>query len=588
MQRLGKVVLLAGKNGSGKSRLLSLVQSAASFFQTKHQTGVFRQRIQELEEIRKKGELSPDQTHHYENYKRDLERATRFELSADAAPEIVAFFPKIVKLEDPYHHGGQETKSREQQTRNFSNGLIHGLRELNVNALSAIQLIQTRHWEASHPRSSASADHKVSAEREYEELNSLILSLLGESLQRDHEGSATLFGFRIGDSKLSGGQAILLQLAVALHNLRLGSRIREAILLIDEPENHLHPAAMLQVISSLESLLADGQLWIATHSVPLLAHFDPSSIWWMENGKVEFAGTAPRRVLEGLLGDEERILKSSDFLNLPFSLASTRFAHQCLSPAPVVQTGVHDPQNKQIADLLKELGIAKLRLLDFGAGRGRLVSFFGATEDPSILKSSLDYVAFDLDSANKESCMAAIDQVYGDSADRYFNRDVELFTARDVGSFDVIVMCNVLHEIPAADWLSLFAAEGTIRRALNPNGVLVLEDMNLPVGELPHQKGFLVLDTPQIKTLFKLSTDDKAVSAVSHSGGRLKAHRIPTAYLGRVDSESRKNALQGLSHSARTEIGRLRQAKGSYQDGRLHGFWLQQFANAQLALEQLA
>ena len=129
-----------------------------------------------------------------------------------------------------------------------------------------------------------------------------------------------------------------------------------------------------------------------------------------------------------------------------------------------------------------------------------------------------------------------------------------------------------------------------IRRMLKITGFLFLiEDLNLPVGEKPHQKGFLVLDTPQIKELFQIRSADTAngYTVSSQRNGRLKGHRIPKSCLSRISSESRNSALESLSTTAREEIMSLRNAEGTFQNGRLHGFWVQQFANAELALADL-
>lgn len=204
----------------------------------------------------------------------------------------------------------------------------------------------------------------------------------------------------------------------------------------------------------------------------------------------------------------------------------------------------------------------KLRLLDFGAGKGRLASAILDADELQTRPPSdwLDYVAFDHDAKDSEPCRNAIARIYGNSDRRYFNESRELLAAFDEETFDCAMMCNVFHEIPPADWLGLFEKHGAIVKLLKKDGfLLIVEDMQIPVGEKPHQRGFLVLDTPQIKELFGLKQNELIVH--SERGGRLKAHRIPQQALRRITHQTRNNALESVSAESRRQILALRQAE---------------------------
>lgn len=152
--------------------------------------------------------------------------------------------------------------------------------------------------------------------------------------------------------------------------------------------------------------------------------------------------------------------------------------------------------------------------------------------------------------------------------------------------FDVVLLCNVLHEIPVSEWLNLFAPEGAIFKLLKDDGFLLLvEDMNIPVGEKAHQRGFLVLDTAQLRTLFCVTDADSRFSYDAKREGRLKAHLIPKECVARISAPSRKDAIKEIIYLAKQRILALREAESDYPNGRLHGFWVQQLANAQLALD---
>jgi SAM-dependent methyltransferase len=251
-------------------------------------------------------------------------------------------------------------------------------------------------------------------------------------------------------------------------------------------------------------------------------------------------------------------------------------------------TGADDKQTIQVVDILKRFERSdKVRILDFGAGKGRLASVIYDSLDKTTLSDWLDYIAFDTNTDTKVECESAIARIYGSADKRYFNTNQDLFSNFDNASFDAVVMCNVLHEIDPKDWLTLFAPSGPIAKLLKEGGVLLLvEDNQMPVGEKPHQKGFVVLDTAELKALFAIREGDLKFKVYPDRNGRLKAHEIPRECLARVTADTRKAAMLMLFHVAKENIKALRKVAGTYQNGRLHGFWVQQFANASLVLDE--
>jgi ABC-type cobalamin/Fe3+-siderophores transport system ATPase subunit len=147
------------------------------------------------------------------------------------------------------------------------------------------------------------------------------------------DANATVFGKPLTDSGLSDGQKVLIQFAVALHAQK--GRLDNTVFIMVEPENHLHPSALIEFFDALGEVANNSQFWIATHSVPLLAylaHKEPMSIWYVEDGKVSNAGKKPEQVLSGLLelGNEEQIGNLNAFTSLPAQYAAIRFAAECL------------------------------------------------------------------------------------------------------------------------------------------------------------------------------------------------------------------------------------------------------------------
>lgn len=622
MEGMGQVVLLAGKNGAGKSRLLDIIEKVIEKKPIEHEILAAKESIDDLEkhiqnrkelhnDLKLKNKIDPKVV-----TKEDLEEDWLFisslmdemnemtkivnwsfiethtnpqtdeELEAfGPIPEvfkIFKFIPKQLTLQDP------NLLSKKEIVDNFKELDKVDTPYLAKGSLSTLQFIQDRYFNSTHPDNYSTSNEQIDAEIAYRKLQHLISSMLETTLERDNMGEATLFGLPIGKSNLSDGQKILVQLCVAL--FKQERSLNELILFMDEPENHLHPSVLIDVINRIIRNTELGQVWISTHSIPLLAHFYDSNLWFMEDGKVSYAGNTPEKVLRGLIGEDEEIGKLQDFIGLPAQLAVNRYAFECLFTPSAVMTKGKDPQTVQIRSEIKpHLNHSKkVRVLDYGAGKGRLLANILENESNKIL-SGLDYIAYDEFNTFKNDCISTLKRGYDDYEYRYFNSENEMFTKYDENSFDIVVMCNVLHEIPPERWAQLFRKGGFISRALSEAGILLLvEDQQIPIGEKAYQKGFLVLDTPELKRLFCITEEDKDFGfSDARNDGRLKAHRLKKEYLERITASSKKAALELLHEKAKKQVLETRSQEVNYKNGKLHAFWVQQYANSGLALTEL-
>lgn len=184
-------------------------------------------------------------------------------------------------------------------------------------------------------------------------------------------------------------------------------------------------------------------MWIATHSINVLAHFDPSCIWYIDDGKVSYAGNVPQTVLEGLLGNEKEIEKLSNFLSLPAQMASSKFAFESLFYPQVLITGPGDHQVKQIHEIIKDRISKgeKLKVLDFGIGKGRLLSTIYENERlrNSNVTDWLDFYGYDKFNIHKDLCIKVFEEIYGNSNNRYFNEAKEMLAKHDENTFDLVL-----------------------------------------------------------------------------------------------------------------------------------------------------
>lgn len=611
MNRLNQCVVIAGKNGSGKSRLLSTITSIITKKPNKmtvdnciSQLKSFEQFIansyKKIEEYKRQQHLNTSQKQYYDNHiaqeERNIDNFTKqieqFNQTINW-PLIktnnyydnyntISFVPKDLRIKDNRSFNKNDLDSYADTAYQI------GLSNMSHSAYAYIQKIQEKWFNATHPLITINEDEKNKAINTYKQLNEILNSFLGCEISRDKDGNATIFNFPLAASNLSDGQKVILQYCVAIH--AQGATLDEHILILDEPENHLHPSILINVIEKIRSINKNGQIWIATHSIPLLSYFDPQDIWFMEEGLISKDGKIPEKVLNGLLGKEEQIEKMKDFISLPAVQAINKYAFEALFPPLVADTGSNDSQtiqiHREISKYIKPNG--KIKILDYGAGKGRILN--GIEDRKESFIDQVEYYAYDEYPKYKNECINAISHIYNNAEERYFSNENELKSKHDEHTFDIIIMCNVLHEIDPNDWFDIFGTRGIVTRMLKKIGILMLvEDHQLPHGEKAYQNGFIVLDTPEIKKLFNISSEDENFSYDDFRGdGRLKAHRIPQPYLEQITEKTRNEALNDLANRALKEITSLRKSEEkNYKNGRLSGFWLHQFANAKLALSKL-
>jgi len=606
MSKLGNVVLLAGKNGSGKSRVLRLLhgqcQHRRDYLNERrdlprvimntdnrilqyvaHYNQLMQdpQRKNDAEELKKQVVDLKNQRQGFEK-KLNAPFSINIDLPENQNIKIVNYVPKSTQLTGTHELRQYEQKAKAQSANNL------GCNQLADAAISLIQDVYDQYWNTSHPEFDGVEAEKITAKENFDRLQEIINRFIGAKLSRNKDGVATIYDKPIAQAQLSEGQIILLQLCIAIY--AQGAKISDYILVMDEPENHLHPSAVIEMIDKIRELNPEGQIWIATHSIALLSHFDPSCIWYVKDGSVSYSGRKPEQVLEGLLGNEENIQKLHSFIDLPDEFAANRFAFECLLPPGVADPDAADPQFGQLKGILESIwsdGKEKISLLDYGAGKGRMIS--NLAENSRINPEMLDYVAFDEYAENKDACVKNIGRFYSDAENRYFNTMEELQTKKDDKSFDLILMCNVLHEIPHSRWIPLFK---DLKRQLKDDGkLLLIEDCKIPVGELPHQKGFVVLNTLHLKDLFSIPATENAFIAndarPDREPNRLMAHLIPCCYLDKITSQSMKKAFEDLRETSIRNIMQIRKQEQTYKNGMAHAFWTQQLANATLCLEEL-
>lgn len=147
-----------------------------------------------------------------------------------------------------------------------------------------------------------------------------------------------------------------------------------------------------------------------------------------------------------------------------------QFHHECLQPfAPVANVDlIRDSQTRGVIEELFQ-GEDPVDILDYGCGELRLLN--ALLSDHSARKWT--YHGADIeDPASKHAGLVARLRAVGNLQDRWTVGTLSE-AARMHQRFDVVVLMNVLHELPIVDFASIIE---DVRHVLRPGGRLLLVD----------------------------------------------------------------------------------------------------------------
>lgn len=538
LRGLGSVVFLAGKNGSGKSRLLKLLTQ-----------------YQKVQDKNQKGEYLSDEE------KEILDYVQPELMGKDGQKIEIKEYTKINFLNYSQYDVPLQSPDR------FPTYVISKAKEnlakcdFEESALDALLYLK---YLIKHYRYDPDSDE----ENDLNALNELLEALLGQQLT-SLDGEPSMFGLPLNEMQLSPGQQYLLRMCIALHCNKVKNN---SILLLDEPETHLHPDALLNLIYQLQTRFQLDQIWIATHSVALLSRFNTSDIWHMTEQTAKKLGSKSGPLMESLLGELSQRVQLQDFIGAPVSFACNEFAYECLWEPPTVPYKRGDPQvTTTLKAVLDDpstqheevLQTGTTVVVDFGVGQGRFLEGVGMDHREQL--SRLDYYAYDKFDTDKETCQAIMCK-YNIDKTRYYNySDIQALREelKIKGGATHVLMINVLHEIPPKEWPETFA---TIASFLRNDGKLILvETEELRYGEKPYMDGFLVVQEPAVKLL--LNEIDVRCDHCEHPYERVVRYQIPKKMLLNVDSASVDAAVEEIGRISLEKIYQLRRENNRSSSG---------------------
>ncbi|MDO8422718.1 MAG: AAA family ATPase [Parvibaculum sp.] len=553
MQKIQGLVVVAGANGSGKTRLLNLAHRL----------------VEENANAASNGGIQ------FTNSK------MKMPIKVPAVTEEVAAASNATE--------GDHTGARELINTQATNYGVTLSRSVHIADAVLKQFLTTR-----NALISITDEEGLERTERWDNLKKILASTMKIEVGYDSNSRLTIDGKYVDDAfrQFSDGQKKLFKFSVTL----IGNSFtdREQVVFFDEPETSLHPEAAATMIKGMQRVLSNGQLWIATHSLPLIASLGLENVWYAENGSISYGGRKAEHVINSLLGGRENLSSLRDVISEPDRIAIARFASECLNAPPTAgEAKPNDPQHLQAQEIfLKNLSSErKVNVLDWGAGRGRLKIWL----DQQKKNNSINYTGYEPDKKIAEIGSKRVQIATGTNSNCITSDLTEINSLADeFAGFDFVVLANVLHEIEPKQWLSTFK---TIALVLKDDGrLLILEDGLIPVGELPTISGYLLVDQLACSYLFQIKLEDVIETQVNDEKmkSRLRCFTIHKKDVKQVTKSSILNcirSIQSTSLALTTELRRQHYQGNAgtidFNDGHKHALYMLQYANASIALEEL-
>lgn len=352
----------------------------------------------------------------------------------------------------------------------------------------------------------------------------------------------------------SPGELMIFYISVFLSLQRNSNKKR--IIILDEPECHLHPKALLTFIQILKDSNYFTTVWIATHSLFLIPEFEFKDIIYIDNSKiVPRNSNTYRNILNDLLGED--IDRTSQFISSLSQWQYCEYIAECFIDPDVID--IINPKDEQVLlflDFIKNH--QTIKVLDFGGGSARL--------------------GLSLKQSTNTNAGKVIYEIY-DKKPQYKGNEFKVYKSLQSinQKYDCIVMMNVLHEIDPKDWVTVFKE---IDSLLKETGYLLfVETSILNKGEMPNKTGFLVLDSEELQVL--LSSSKELTPIIIKESQKSICIPIPKKLIRNVNEFSVKSTIETLEITTLKNIKEERE-KADFKTSRYYAFLSQMYINAKL------
>ncbi len=370
-------------------------------------------------------------------------------------------------------------------------------------------------------------------------------------------------------SQFSPGELILFYMTIFLSFPKMDNIHR--VIILDEPECHLHPDALLKFVNGLKTLDGVSSIWIATHSLFLIPEFEFGDIIYINNNCVyRRHGDLFASINNVLLGKRDNV---AEYFRSIAQWQFSEFMAECFLDPEV--KGLVDENDRQV-NLFVETVIAcrkkrTISILDFGGGAARL---------GKILKLKRDGI--------KDYTYELYDLRYDKVENEYQKKELENLgfmvynkLSQIKRKYDFVVLMNVLHEIKHIAWQEIFSQ---IYKILKEDGYAIfIEETSLHKGEWIDDDGFIVLSADELKILFDIK---EPLEGLKNHDGKTVCIPISQKYLNRISDKSISDTLIALEKKSFGKIQKLRETQ-IIDKPREYAFWVQQYINAKIATLEL-
>ena len=357
-------------------------------------------------------------------------------------------------------------------------------------------------------------------------------------------------------TKCSPGELMLFYMTVfvALQSYR---NIKTVIIL-DEPELHMHHAALSTVFKCLLEMIKSDenivQLWVATHSPFIVPMLEFKNISLIENSTIKKRNSKLYdSIIHQMLGDEKEI---KEFFSAIGWWHYYEFIRECFEDPEVVD--IINPEDRQVAIVRDYIKAKKPdKVLDIGGGTGRL-------EHSLCLHDAWVGTNFTIYDQNQPKSP----EQYGIAYCKDLNDLDE--------KFDLVVMMNFLHEVDPNEWSEIL---NNVQKLMTDAAeVLIIEESRLTIGEKPNEKmGYFVFNTGELRILFN---NDSIGNNINDE--RTTAVFVSKEDLQNVNFNSIKRAILHLRNRALREVS----SYPNVDNARTYAFYLQQYINAKLYIRK--
>lgn len=334
-----------------------------------------------------------------------------------------------------------------------------------------------------------------------------------------------------------------------------------SVLILDEPECHLHPKALISFVKKLTKTYFFKEIWIATHSIFLVPEFDFENIVYILNSSVaKRTSLMYKNVLSEMLNPQDN--KINTFFSSIDLWQYYEFVAECFKSPTTID--IVNPKDEQVQLFIQFLEQNRsLRILDCGGGSGRLGLSLEIAGIKDIVYDIYDKQEYENERFNVYNDLNCISNKY-----------------------NCVVMMNFLHEVNPTEWCQLFSQ---IFNLMDEKSYIVfVEVKTLTKGEMPNDAGFFVLGKEEIEILFY---EHKKIAEIIHNSEQKSTCLvIPKECLQNITPNRIYNAIENLKNRAKAELSALKKNvstidRPSSTATRRYAFLSQQYINTVLFLE---